>query len=93
MSEKPIAEVKETCVGPKLLVCDVQVCTWFGTTHNEKAHELAAQVNAAWNTRPTHDALVEALKALVDWYPPPRTKGQHAALDNANAVLKAAGEL
>jgi hypothetical protein len=51
MEAERIAEVKETCVGPELLVCGVQVNTWFGTIHNEEAHKLADQINAAWNWR------------------------------------------
>ena len=60
MSEalRPIAEVKESSAGPELLVLGVQVRWWFGTIHNETAHELASRINAAWNTRPTEDALV-----------------------------------
>ena len=39
-------EVKESCVGPTLHICGIQVRCWLGTKFNKDAHALADEIEA-----------------------------------------------
>ena len=75
-----------------------EVCGWQGP--GQATHEAAI---AAWNTRPTHDALVTALKRIREHTDPEPASENYRADDRegcfdtvfsiATDALKAAGEL
>lgn len=45
-----IAEIKETCAGPILLINGIEVRSWIGTMHNNAAHELAKELNKSFRS-------------------------------------------